>query len=72
MYQVPIDMMTRIASVALETKSPCSNIAWMPYGFSTVSFATTGAGGATGAGFGASTAGFGASAAGAWANVAVG
>src|SRR4051812_49993290 len=38
MYQVPIDMSTRMMSVPLETKSPSFHTASRPYGFSTVTF----------------------------------
>src|SRR5438067_10150581 len=37
MYQLPIDMMTRMAMVPLETRSPPCHTACRPYGFSTSS-----------------------------------
>src|SRR5881392_1385103 len=37
MYQLPIDMMTRIAIVAFDTMSPPAHNACRPYGFSTIS-----------------------------------
>ena len=39
MYQLPSDMMTRIASVILATRSPPFHIASSPYGLSTISVA---------------------------------
>src|SRR5512141_2359240 len=36
MYQLPSDMMNRIASVVFATMSPCSHSAFRPYGFSTL------------------------------------
>src|SRR5438876_4428627 len=37
MYQLPLDMMTRIAIVAFDTMSPPAHNACRPYGFSTIS-----------------------------------
>src|SRR4029077_9734285 len=55
MYQLPIDMMTRIPSVIRATRSPPFHSASRPYGFSTTSVvfvpaagAAAGAGGAAG------------------------
>src|SRR3990167_2948393 len=47
MYQLPIDMMTRMISVPRATKSPPFQSASRPYGLSTASLVI--AGGATGA-----------------------
>src|SRR5664279_5582835 len=58
MYQLPIDMMARIASVILATMSPPFHNASRPYGLSTTSIARVGAAwAATGAGAGAVAAG---------------
>src|SRR5258707_8771059 len=46
MYQLPIDMMTRMIKVALETKSPPFHSASRPYGLSMTSVARAGAAGA--------------------------
>src|ERR1700674_93706 len=51
MYQLPIDMITRMMSVPRATKSPPFHSASSPYGLATVSFAT---GGGTGVGAAAS------------------
>jgi hypothetical protein len=48
MYQEPIDMITRMIRVPLETKSPCFQRASRPYGFSMVSFSLEAWGGAGG------------------------
>src|SRR4029453_9964659 len=64
MYQLPIDMMTRMISVPLETKSPCFHSASRPYGFSITSFAGSPAPGG-GVGAFAASAGAGVAAAGA-------
>ena len=69
MYQLPIDMMTRIASVVLATQSPPFQRASRPYGLSTISGAAlavaAGAAAATGAGAAAGAAGAAGAAAGA-------
>src|SRR6266550_7319429 len=66
MYQLPIDMMARIASVTLATMSPPFHSASRPYGLSTISTdrvpPAAGAGAAVGAGAGAVAAGAGAAA----------
>jgi hypothetical protein len=70
MYHEPIDMITRMISVPLDTQSPCRHSASRPYGFSIVSLLTvgaTGAGGAAGAAAGAAgSAGAGMAAGAAW------
>src|SRR5258708_13545693 len=63
MYQLPIDMITRMMSVPRDTKSPWDQSASRPYGFATISCsgpAATGGGGVGVAGLGASAAGAGA------------
>jgi len=52
MYQLPIDMMTRMPSVMRATRSPPFQSASRPYGFSTISvvFSPTFGAGATAAG----------------------
>src|SRR5690349_16197646 len=45
MYQLPIDMITRMMSVPRETKSPPFQRASRPYGFSTTSLSAAGGGG---------------------------
>src|SRR5258705_9465296 len=58
MYQLPIDMITRMMSVPRETKSPCDQSASRPYGLATTSWS-----GPAAAGGGVGVAGLGASAA---------
>src|SRR5688572_16640255 len=83
MYQLPMDMITRMISVPLDTKSPCFHRASSPYGFSITSLAGSpapgGGVGAFGASAGAGVAAAGAGAvwawagwAGAWARASVG
>ena len=62
MYHEPIDMMTRMISVPLETKSPCFQRASRPYGFSIVSFSFATGGRRHRGGLGAASAGAAASA----------
>src|SRR4029453_11898556 len=50
MYQLPIDMMTRIPSVIRATMSPPFHSASRPYGFSISSVVFVGAAGAAGGG----------------------
>src|SRR5258706_9872955 len=45
MYQLPMDMTTRMMSVPLATKSPCAHSADRPYGLSTVSLVVVATGG---------------------------
>src|SRR5882672_2300934 len=59
MYQLPIDMITRMMSVPRETKSPWDQSASSPYGLATTSWsgpAAPGGGGVGVAGLGASAA----------------
>src|SRR5688572_32805447 len=75
MYQLPIDMMMRMISVPLDTKSPCFQRASRPYGFSMVSLAGSPApAGGVGAlaGAGAAEAGWSAAGGVAWAKALTG